>query len=237
MAKRRERKLFLDQELRALENRQKAKILQRLFKTGKGEYAEGDVFLGLDFPTQRRLAKKYQELNLEDLQKYLSDKFHESRAVALMILVLKFPKASLQDQEKIVNFYLKNTRYVNNWDLVDLSAPHILGSWLLDKDRQILYRLAKSDFLWERRISIVSTLALIRKSQFEDTLRVAEILLSDKQDLIHKAVGWMLREVGKRDREVLQNFLDKYKLQMPRVTLRYAIEKMPPDQRRQYLKK
>jgi 3-methyladenine DNA glycosylase AlkD len=227
----------LENELKKLSNGEKAKIYQRFFKTGKGEYGQGDVFLGLDVPTQRSLAKKYKGLALADLQKLLSSKFHESRSVALMILVLKFSKATAEEQEKLVDFYLKNTSNINNWDLVDLSAYHILGRWLLDKDRQVLCKLARSSCLWERRIAIISTFAFIRENQFEDTLKIAEILLSDSHDLIHKAVGWMLREVGKRDLETLEAFLKENKLKMPRVMLRYAIEKMPQDQRQWYLKK
>lgn len=226
----------LRKELRSLANSEKAKILQRFFKTGKGEYGEGDVFLGIVVPVQRTVAKKYLELSFEDLQKLMDSKIHEERLVALMILVLKYNKVDEVDKSKIFNFYLENTRNVNNWDLVDLSAPNIIGAYLIDKERDVLYKLAKSDDLWEKRISIVSTFSFIRKNEFNNTLEISEILLEDKHDLIHKAVGWMLREVGKRDVKVLESFLKKYYKKMPRTMLRYAIEKFPEKKRLEYLK-
>ncbi len=226
---------LLLEDLQELKNPQKAKILQRFFKTGKGEYGEGDVFLGLTVPQEHQVAKKYADLTLLELQELLESKIHEYRMVALFILIEKFKKADEKEKEEICQFYLKNTTNINNWDLVDLSAPSIIGHWLLNRNRRILYRLAKSKNLWERRIAILATYTFIKNHQFYDTLEIAEVLLSDKHDLIHKAVGWMLREVGKRDHETLEQFLTKYSSQLPRVMLRYAIEKLPEEKKRLYL--
>jgi 3-methyladenine DNA glycosylase AlkD len=224
-------------EMKKLANPKKAKDLSRFFKTGKGEYGEGDIFLGLVVPQQRQLSKKYQDLSLKDLQILLSSKIHEQRLVALMILVLKSAKAKEKEQKEIVNFYLKNTKRINNWDLVDLSCHHILGKYFFNKDRKIFYKLARSKNLWEKRISVISTFDFIRNNQFEDSLKIAEILLHDKHDLIHKAVGWMLREIGKRDQKVEEEFLKKHYQTMPRTMLHYAIEKFPEPKRQFYLKK
>jgi len=231
--------------LQKLKNSGKAKILQGFFKTDKGEYGEGDVFLGIVVPLQRQVAKKYfPEASLTDLQKLLNSKIHEYRLVALLMLVAKSGDLSLtagdkieKNKEQIFDFYLKNTKNINNWDLVDLSAPNIVGNFLLDKDTKILYKLATSKNLWERRIAVISTFAFIKENQFIDTLKIAELLLNDKHDLIHKAVGWMLREVGKRDIKSLENFLNKHYKTMPRTMLRYAIEKLPENKRKKYLKK
>ena len=224
----------LKKEIRKKSNPEKAGIYRRFFKTGKGQYGEGDVFLGLTVPETRQIARSYLHLNLKDLEKLLSDKVHEIRLAALMILTENYRKAK---DKKIVDFYLKNTKQINNWDLVDLSADKILGEFLLDnsRDRKVLYRLAKSRDLWEKRISIISTFAFIRKNDFKDTLKISEILLKDKHDLIHKAVGWMLREVGKRDVKVLESFLKKHYKEMPRTMLRYSIEKFPEEKRKKYL--
>ncbi len=218
----------------------KAKNYARFFKTGKGEYGEGDNFLGVVVPNQRQIAVKYKDLSLVDLQKLLSSNIHEYRLTALFILVSQY-KQFKKDKEKrgvIIKFYLKNTKNINNWDLVDSSAHYILGDYLLDKkDRSILYKLAKSKNLWERRIAIISTFAFIRARQFDNTIKISEILLKDKHDLIHKAVGWMLREVGKRNKKVEEGFLQKYYRQMSRTMLRYAIEKLPENERKRYLDK
>jgi 3-methyladenine DNA glycosylase AlkD len=227
----------LKAELRKLGNPQKAKDSAWFFKTGKGQYGEGDVFLGIKVPEQRKIAKKYQALPLPHIQTLLSSKFHEYRLTALFILVLQYKKADAKGKKQIVDLYLKNTKQVNNWDLVDSSAHYILGHYLLDKDRKILYRLAKSKNLWEKRISIISTAAFINNNEFADTLKIAELLLNDDHDLIHKAVGWMLREVGNRNKAVEEKFLKKYYQKMPRTMLRYAIEKFPEAKRQSYLKK
>lgn len=231
-------KTKIDQDLQSLANPQKAKILQGFFKTGPGQYGEGDIFLGIIVPEQRKVAKKHIDLSLPEIQNLLDSKIHEYRLTALFILVDKYKKADHNGKKEIVNFYLKNAseNNINNWDLVDLSAPNIVGDFLLDNDRKILYNLAKSKDLWEKRIAILSTFAFIRKGDFSDTLKISEILLNDKHDLIHKAVGWMLREVGKKDQKVLEEFLDKHCRVMPRTMLRYAIEKFDEEKRKTYLK-
>ncbi len=220
-------------DLQKISNPEKAKILQRFFKTGKGQYGEGDIFLGITVPEQRRIAKKYKALDLNEIQKLLLSKIHEHRLTAILILTYQF----LESKEKITKFYLKNTKYINNWDLVDLSADKILGEYLIDKNKDILYKLAKSKNLWEKRISIIATFNFIKNNKFEDALRISEILLNDKHDLIHKAVGWMLREIGKRDLQTEEGFLKKYHKQMPRTMLRYAIERFPDKKRKFYMKK
>ena len=225
----------IEKDLQRLKTPKKAKVLARFFKTGKGEYGEGQIFLGVKTADKRKLAKKYRELTLKELQSLLDSKIHDYRFVALVILDLKFQKASEEIRKTIAEFYLKNTKNINNWDLVDISAPKILGPYFLDKDRSILYKLAKSKNLWEKRIAILSTLAFIRGKQFSDTLKIAKILLHDKHDLIHKAVGWMLREVGKKDQAVEEKFLKKHYKIMPRTTLRYAIERFDKKRRDFYL--
>jgi len=220
-------------DLKKISNKKKALIFKKFFKTGKGEYGEGDEFLGINVPDVRKIAKKYKDLNLKYFEKLLKNKFHECRLCALMIF--RYQYESFENKKELVDFYLKNTQYVNNWDLVDLSCEYILCNWLLDKDRKILYKLAKSKNLWERRIAIISTFEFIRHNQFADTLKLSEILMIDKDDLIHKAVGWMLREVGKRDEKILKDFLNKHYQKMPRVMLRYAIEKLNKELRRDYL--
>jgi 3-methyladenine DNA glycosylase AlkD len=224
-------------ELKKLQDKNKAKILQRFFRTGKGEYGEGDIFLGIIVPRQREVAKKYVDADLKDLQKLLSSKIHEYRLVALLILVQKYEKLDRLEKKKIVDFYLKNTKNINNWDLVDLSAPRIVGEYLLDRDRKILYKLSKSKNIWEKRIAVLTTFQFIKNNQFKDALKIAEMLLNDQHDLIHKAVGWMLREIGKRNQEVEEKFLMKYYKSMPRTMLRYAIERFPEKKRKYYLTK
>lgn len=221
--------------LAKLADPQKAQLLQRFFRTGKGEYGEGDQFLGITVPVQRQVAKKYKDLTKKDLEQLLASPIHEERLVALVILQLQFEAAHEEAKEQIVHFYLNHTTRINNWDLVDISADKILGKFLLKGSRKILYNLAKSKLLWERRIAIVATFALIRDRQFEDTLKICELLLNDKHDLMHKACGWMLREVGKRDKLCLTHFLDQHAAHMPRTMLRYAIEKYSPAERAGYL--
>ena len=229
---------FLD-ELKNIADSEKARNLRWFFKTGKGEYGEGDIFLGITVPKLREISKKYQNLELNDLQKLLESKIHEHRLSALMVLRFKYEnkKTNERSKKEIVRFYLSNTKKINNWDLVDLSCHYILGNWLLDKDRRILYKLSISKNLWERRIAIISTFAFIHEKQFQDSLKISEILLQDNQDLIHKAVGWVLREVGKKDKQTEINFLDKHYKTMPRTMLRYAIEKFSEKERKFYLKK
>lgn len=229
--------LDLEKDFQRERNPAKAKILAGFFKTGEGEYGEGDKFLGVVVPKQRKTAGKYKDLKLVDLQKLLNSKIHEYRLTALFILVSKFEKVDEDGKKEIVDFYLGNTRNINNWDLVDLSAPNILGEYLLVREKGVLYKLAESKNLWERRIAILSTFRFLKNNQFENTLKISEILLSDKHDLIHKAVGWMLREVGKRDIKVLEEFLARNVKKMPRTTLRYAIEKFPEEKRQLYLGK
>lgn len=235
-------------ELKSLENKEKKEILQKFFKTGSGQYGEGDIFLGITVPIQRTIAKKYIELELSEIQKTIISPIHEIRLTSILILVLKYEKTEKNKsnktnsnlQKEIYDFYLKNAKYVNNWDLVDLSAPKIVGNYILENyETEIykLYQLAKSDNLWERRISIVSTYEFIKNHKFEDTIKISEILLNDKHDLIQKAVGWMLREMGKRDKEVLIKFLDKYHKIMPRTMLRYSIEKLNEEEKNFYMGK
>ncbi len=225
----------LKQELQKLKNPEKAKVYLRFFKTGKGEYGEGDTFLGVTVPEQRKIAKKYINLSFEELQELLSSNIHEYRSGSLFILIDKYRKSDETRKKEIFDFYLKNTTNINNWDLVDISAPHIIGDYLLNKNRKILYKLANSKNLWEKRISIISTFAFIRNNEFEDTLNISKILLNDNHDLIHKAVGWMLREVGKKDQKIEENFLEKYHKTMPRTMLRYSIEKFDENKRKYYL--
>jgi len=224
-------------ELNKLADKEKAKLLSRFFKTGKGEYGEGDLFLGIMVPNQRIVAGKFGDLSLPDLEKLLHGRYHEHRLTALFILVKKFKKAEEKLREKIIALYLKNYRYIDNWDLVDLSAPETLGAYLVDKDRKILYELANSDNLWKKRIAILATFKFIKNKDFTDSLKIAKILLKHKHDLIHKAVGWMLREIGKLDQTIEEKFLKEHCQKMPRTMLRYAIEKFPEEKRQYYLSK
>lgn len=223
--------------LKLYANPEKAIILARFFKTGPGEYGEGDKFMGVMVPTQRQLARQYRTLPLSEIKRLLTSAWHEVRLTALIILTERVKKISSEEDKEIFDFYLAHTIYINNWDLVDLSAPQIVGRYLLTRDRSILYKLAQSSLLWERRISILATLTFIRQGDFEDTLQLAELLLLDSEDLMHKAVGWMLREVGKRDLKKLTTFLDQHYRTMPRTMLRYAIERLSETQRQQYLRK
>lgn len=224
-------------EIRKHSNPEKAKILSRFFKTGKGEYGEGDIFLGISVPQSRCIAKKFSGLPFRDVKALLKSKIHEERLVALLILVHDYQSGSEKQKNDIFDFYLKNTKYINNWDLVDLSSEKIVGAFVFDKQKDILYRLAKSENIWERRISIVATFHFIKNNQFSDTLKIAELLLGDKHDLIQKAVGWMLREVGKRSLKTEEQFLERHYRSMPRTALRYAIERFPDGKKRSYMKK
>ncbi len=225
----------LEQELRDYTNIKKAKVLQKFFQTGEGEYGQGDKFLGIQVPEQREIVKKYYNLSLDDLQILLDSKVHEKRLIALLILMHKYKKSRENQRYEILDFYLKNTKNINNWDLVDLSCGEIVGNFLLDKNRDILYKLANSNLLWDRRIAIISTFSFIKENQFQDTLKISEILINDEQDLIQKAVGWMLREVGKRNQAVLEKFLQKHCKVMPRTMLRSAIEKFSEPTRDKYM--
>jgi len=223
-------------DLREYASEEKAAVLQRFFKTGPGEYGEGDRFIGVQVPAIRKVAKRHAAIPLRQVRSLLRSRVHEERLLALLILVQKFGRAHAVGQREIYEFYLSHTAHINNWDLVDLSADKIAGAWLLTRKRGILRRLARSRDLWERRIAIVATFHFIRHGQFEDTLAVAELLLGDGHDLIHKAVGWMLREVGKRDRAVEERFLERHYRAMPRTMLRYAIERFPEPLRQAYLR-
>ena len=228
----------IKQELKKRANPKKAKLLSGFFKIGKGHYGEGDVFLGVMVPQSREVARQFLNLELKEVERSLFSKFHEERLVALLILVEKYKRGNKDVKEEIFNFYLKNTKGINNWDLVDLTSHKIVGEWLLDKDRNILYELAKSENLWEKRISIISCFAFIRNNDFKDALEISKILFNDKHDLIHKAVGWVLREIGKINLKAEEKFLQeegRYK-NMPRTMLRYAIEKFDESRRKKYLK-
>ena len=223
-------------EMRKLANKKTAKHSQRFFKTGKGQYGEGDIFLGIRVPVLRKIAKKFRRISLAEVSKLLESKFHEERLLSILMLVNLFKSGDEDDQELIYELYLDKTKFINNWDIVDISAGNIVGAFLFEKDKAPLYRLVFSENLWERRIAIVATFYFIRNDEFDDTLKIAEILFTDKEDLIHKAVGWMLREVGKRVIEIEEEFLEEHYLKMPRTMLRYAIERFPETRRKMYLK-
>lgn len=227
----------IKRELKSLSDPVRAKHSGRYFKTGKGEYGEGDKFLGLTVPEQRKIAKKYfDQLTFDEVKNLLSSNIHEYRFAATEVLNFKYKKATSDlEKKKVVTFYIRNLHGINNWDLVDNTAYSILGVWLLDKEKKILYKFAQSKNLWKKRIAIISTLWFIREGEFKDALSIAEILLYDKHDLIHKAVGWVLREIGKKDREVEEEFLKRHYKTMPRTMLRYAIEKFPEGRRKAYL--
>jgi len=221
--------------LRSLGNPKDAAFLAGFFKTGPGQYGEGDVFIGVRVPVIRKVAKEFRGLALPEVESLLHSEIHEERLAALVILVLQAEKADTKLRKAIYDLYLSYTKHINNWDLVDLSAPQIVGGYLADKRRRPLHWLAKSSWLWDRRISVLATFHFIRQGDFDDSLKIAEVLLGDDQDLIHKAVGWMLREVGKRDMAVLEGFLEQHCRIMPRTMLRYAIERFPEKKRRAYL--
>ena len=231
-------------ELKSKADPEKAKILQGFFRTGKGEYGEGDIFLGVIVPETRKTAAKFcKKMGLGEIKGLLESKIHEERLCAFLMLVQKFEKGSPEEKKSIFEFYISNAKCANNWDLVDLSAPKIAGKFLLEngacganqKGKEILYAFARSENLWERRIAIISTFAFIRNKKFGDALKISEILIGDRHDLIHKAAGWMLREIGKRDIETEEGFLEKHCREMPRTMLRYAIERFPEKKRKKYL--
>ena len=226
----------IKKDLRKLANDQDAAQLQRYFKTGAGEYGEGDVFVGVRVPVVRRLARQYRDTPLSIAQQLLNSKIHEERLLALIMLINHFNNADDKGKKTIYTYYMNHTKYINNWDLVDISAGKIVGAYLFERSREALKKLSKSSNLWERRIAIMSTGYFISQNDFTDTLILAEKLLADEEDLIHKAVGWMLREVGKRDRKTEEQFLKQHYHTMPRTMLRYAIEKLPESRRQLYLK-
>ncbi len=225
--------------LRKAADKKRAVILSRFFKTDKGEYGEGDIFLGIVVPEQRKIAKQFSSLPFSEVLQLLKSPIHECRLTALFILIYQYQKGGTEIKKKIFDAYLKNLRQVNNWDLVDLSAPKIAGDFLLQNpaQRKILYKLAKSKNLWERRVAMLSTFTFIRAGQFTDAFKIAKILLHDKHDLIHKAVGWMLREIGKIDQKAEEKFLHGHSRQMPRTMLQYAIEKFSTEKKVFYMKK
>lgn len=225
----------ISKRLQNIGDKEDANFLQGFFKTGPGQYGEGDIFLGIRVPAVRKLAKEYKNLPLDEVLSLLKSPYHEIRLFALISFVDAFDRGDESTQKKIYDLYLANTRYINNWDLVDLSAPNIVGMFLLTKSRKPLYQLAKSKSLWERRIAVLATFSFIKNNQFDDSLKIAEILLKDKEYLIHKATGWMLREIGKRDIECAEEFLKTHCRTMPRTMLRYAIERLPPFKRRMYM--
>lgn len=222
--------------LRKLGDPEDARFLQGYFKTGPGEYAEGDRFLGIRVPVIRKLVKELHDTPLRTVIALLKSPIHEERLLALLILVRKFENGAEPDKKRIYDLYMSNTGYVNNWDLVDLSAPNIVGGYLLERSHKPLSKLARSQMIWDRRIAILATFFFIRAGENGTALEIAEVLLQDREDLIHKAVGWMLREIGKRDLETEESFLKTHYHTMPRTMLRYAIERFPENRRQEYLK-
>jgi 3-methyladenine DNA glycosylase AlkD len=223
-------------KLQQLGSEEKAKVLQRFFKTRPGEYGEGDVFIGVRVPELRKLVKEYPDITIKESMQLLRSLIHEERMLALLILIGKYSKGNETVKKRIYKLYLQHTRFINSWDLVDSSAHHIVGNFLIDKSKDPIYRLATSKNLWERRIAILSTFHFIKHNNYSETLKISKILLTDEQDLIHKAVGWMLREIGKRHIFTQETFLRKHYKRMPRTMLRYAIEKFPEPKRQKYLK-
>jgi 3-methyladenine DNA glycosylase AlkD len=224
------------QEIKEFSNKELAVFLQRFFKTGPGQYGEGDKFAGIKVPVSRKIAINNSDLSLSEIKELLHSEVHEERLIGLLILVNQYKKSDEAQREKIFKFYISSAKRINNWDLVDLSAPQILGAFLVDKDKDILFKFAHSKNLWEKRIAVLSTFSFIKINRFDTALQISEILLNDDHDLIHKAVGWMLREIGKRDLNTEEKFLKKYYNKMPRTMLRYAIEKFPEAKRQKYLK-
>ena len=225
------------EEIRALANKEIAQHSLRFFKTDKGEYGHGDIFLGIRAPKIRLIAKKHIDISITDMKTLIQSKYHEERFLGLIILVNKYAKTKdKKNRNQLYKIYVSSFKYINNWNLVDVTCPHVTGKHLIDKDRTILYKWAKSEDLWTKRIAMISTFYFIRKNDLEDIFKIAEILLHDEHDLIHKAVGWMLREAGKRDLKREETFLKKYYKTMPRTMLRYSIEKFPETKRQKYLK-
>ena len=227
----------IQQQLESLIDPVKREYLPKFFKTGKGQYGEGDQFLGVVVPNTRMVAKQYKNCDFSVMAELLQSPWHECRLCALLMLVERFRKSDETERKRIYDFYLSQTDRINNWDLVDLSAPAIVGEYLKDKPREDLYRLADSTLLWDQRIAIVANWKLIRYGEYFDILALSERLLNHKHDLMHKSIGWMLRELGKRNKELLIQFLDKHSARMPRTMLRYSIEKFPEDERQYYLKR
>ena len=226
----------IQNRLKKLGNKKHAAISQKFFKTGPGEYGEGDIFIGVRVPVLRELVKEYSDVSVEDAALLLHSQVHEERLLALLLLVRLFSISDEAIRSIIYGKYLKNTEFVNNWDLVDSSAEHIVGAYLMNRDKAVLYRLAESENLWERRISIMSTFHFIKRHDFSETLKISKMLLFDREDLIHKATGWMLREIGKRRPQTEESFLKAHYKEMPRTMLRYAIEKFPEQKRQRYLR-
>lgn len=225
----------IQSRLRKLGNPEISEHSLRFFRTGKGEYGEGDRFLGIRVPVLRAHVKLFRDISLKQIQKLLKSPYHEERLLSLFLLVEKFKKTDVDGKTAVYDLYMKSTEYINNWDLVDSSAPDIVGAYLMDRNKLPIHNLAKSKVIWERRIAMISTFYMIKRNQFEAALKVADILKNDTEDLIHKAVGWMLREIGKRDMALEKIFLSKHYKNMPRTMLRYAIEKFPNEDRKKYL--
>lgn len=215
----------------------KKESLPKFFKTGKGEYGEGDCFFGITVPNIRMVAKKYKSVEFDEINVLLDSEYHECRMCALMLLIERFKKAEEEEKTNIYHFYLSKTERINNWDLVDLSAPYIVGEYLKNRSRKDLYKLAASSILWEQRIAIVATATLIRNNDFIDIIKLSELLLHHPHDLMQKAIGWMLREMGKRDKDLLIQFLEKYHKEMPRTMLRYSIEKFSDEERKFFMRR
>lgn len=227
----------LEKELQMYANEERAKVSASFFKTGKGQYGEGDIFIGITVPQLRSIAKKYKTLSFKEIEFFLQNPIHEYRFIALIILTEQFRKANEEEKKEIFDYYVKQRKYINNWDLIDCTTPNIVGAYLFDKDKSLLYQFAQSPSLWERRIAILATFYALRKNHYKETLEIAEILLNDKEDLIHKATGWMLRELGKKNQKVEEEFLKKHAQCMPRTMLRYAIERFPEEKRKFFMQK
>lgn len=225
----------IKRRLKEYSDRKKIPVLMSFFKTGPGEYGEGDIFIGTSVPLIRKAAREYSNIKLEEISGLLKSPVHEERLAAIFILVSRFRNSDADGKKEIYEFYLGHSAFVNNWDLVDSSAHHIIGGFLADRDKKPLYRLASSVDLWKKRMSIIATFHYIKNGRIKESLKISKMLLKDKEDLIHKAVGWMLREVGKKDLRALEDFLSAHYMNIPRTTLRYAIEKMPESKRRHYL--
>jgi 3-methyladenine DNA glycosylase AlkD len=228
--------LDIQRRLPKIGNKKHAAVSQRFFKTGPGEYGEGDIFIGIRVPVLRKLVKEYKDLPVSEIKILLRSPIHEERLLAILLFVRTFEKGNDDIKKTIYDLYLKSTEFINNWDLVDTSAEHIVGQYLMDKSKRPLYRLTKSKNLWERRIAIMATFHFVKRHEFSETLKISNMLLADRHDLIHKACGWMLREIGKRDLKTEEIFLKEHYKKMPRTMLRYAIEKFPEKKRQRYLK-